>query len=214
MKTSFQRRGFTLIELLVTISIVAILSAMAWGGATVMQRKSKEKKTYSMIMQISGGLEDYRSDQGYYPDTASDDKTVELSGESWPAAGAATLYQALSGDGDSEIKGKEQEPSKAEPGVTGKIYLATVQPPTEVDIREGRQFEWVNVSGETYYLHDAFRHPFVYTLAKKDKNKQITNASEMYSNGDFDLYSYGTLTKAGNIEDSQLKWISNWGGQP
>lgn len=214
MKTSPSRRGFTLIELLVTISIVAILSAMAWGGATVMLRRSKEKKTYTMIQQVGGKLEDYRADKAYYPEPASTDKTVEISGESWPSGGASCIYQALTGDGDSEIKGLEHNPSKGETGWAGKVYMENIQPPSEIDIRNNKQVEWVSVIGESYFLIDAFRHPLVYTLAKKDKNKQVVNVEEMFSSGDYDLYSFGALTKAENTEDKQLKWISNWGGAP
>ncbi len=216
MKTKSSRSGFTLIEMLTTITIVSILAAMAWGGATLVQRKSKEKKSYHMIQQLVGKLTDYRADNGYYPEPASNESVVEIGGAAWSSGGAACLYQAMTGDGNNEIKGiTDPISSTGEPGKDGaQVFMDNIQPPSEKDIREKKVSEWVAVEGQNYFLIDAFRHPFTYTLAIKDVNKQVVNKDDLYSNGDYDLFSYGQLTKAENTEDAQLKWVTSWGPIP
>jgi general secretion pathway protein G len=62
-------RGFTLIELLITITIVAILSTVAFPMAEVAVQRSREQDLRAALREIRGALDAYRqaSDEGRIP---------------------------------------------------------------------------------------------------------------------------------------------------
>lgn len=59
-------RGFTLIELLITITIVAILSTVAFPMAEVAVQRSKEQDLRTALREIRGAIDAYRqaTDEG------------------------------------------------------------------------------------------------------------------------------------------------------
>lgn len=60
-------KGFTLIELLVTISILSILMTIALISYGSVQKNARDGKRKSDISIIQSALEQYHSDQGFYP---------------------------------------------------------------------------------------------------------------------------------------------------
>lgn len=62
-----KQKGFTLIELMVTISLIAVLTAIAivYYGNT--QKKARDNKRKSDLEQVRAALEMYRSQNGTYP---------------------------------------------------------------------------------------------------------------------------------------------------
>lgn len=60
-------KGFTLIELLVTISIIAILSAIGLVIYSNVIKQGRDSKRQSDLRSIQSALEQYYSDQGFYP---------------------------------------------------------------------------------------------------------------------------------------------------
>ena len=62
-----KRRGFTLIELLVTISIIAILSAIGLVAYSTVLKQGRDSKRQADLRSIQSALEQYNSDQGFYP---------------------------------------------------------------------------------------------------------------------------------------------------
>lgn len=60
-------RGFTLIELLVTISIIAVLSVIGIVAYSSVVRQGRDSKRQSDLRAIQSALEQYNSDQGFYP---------------------------------------------------------------------------------------------------------------------------------------------------
>ncbi len=60
-------RGFTLIELLITISIIAVLSAMALVLYSTIMKQGRDSKRQSDLRSIQSALEQYNNDQGFYP---------------------------------------------------------------------------------------------------------------------------------------------------
>ncbi len=60
-------RGFTLIELLVTISIIAILFAIGLMAYSAVLKQGRDSKRQSDLRSIQSALEQYYSDQGFYP---------------------------------------------------------------------------------------------------------------------------------------------------
>lgn len=66
-----KERGFTLIELLVSIVIIAILSMIGLVAYSTVLKSGRDAKRQSDLRQIQAALEQYYSDQLYYPCTFS-----------------------------------------------------------------------------------------------------------------------------------------------
>lgn len=64
---SRNERGFTLIELLITISIIAILSAIGLIAYSAVLKQGRDSKRQSDLRSVQSALEQYNSDQGFYP---------------------------------------------------------------------------------------------------------------------------------------------------
>lgn len=62
-----KNQGFTFIEVLVTISIIAIISAMALATYSRAQKKSRDAKREVDLKQIQIALEMCKTDEGSYP---------------------------------------------------------------------------------------------------------------------------------------------------
>lgn len=62
-----RRKGFTLIELLIVISIIAILSAIGLVSYSNFMKSSRDARRQSDLKFIQSALEEYYSDQIYYP---------------------------------------------------------------------------------------------------------------------------------------------------
>ena len=62
-----QAFGFTLIELLTVIAIIGVLAGLLVGLAPVASRKMKESRIQAELAQLILGIENFRTDLGYYP---------------------------------------------------------------------------------------------------------------------------------------------------
>ncbi len=62
-----RRSGFTLIELLIVISIIGILSVIGMVAYSTFLKNSRDAKRQSDLKFIQSALEEYHSDQLYYP---------------------------------------------------------------------------------------------------------------------------------------------------
>lgn len=70
MSTRFiikKSKGFTLIELMVTISIIAVLSAIGLVVYLNVMKQGRDSKRQSDLRSIQSALEQYFSDQFFYP---------------------------------------------------------------------------------------------------------------------------------------------------
>jgi len=106
MKTRFRssRGGFTLVELLTVIAIILLLASLVIGGMLLSKEKQRQEKAKVQVHLLSNALEQYKADNGSYPDSTSG------TGEN----ASNILYKALYYDG-------EQDKTK-------KIYLADLNP--------------------------------------------------------------------------------------
>jgi len=69
---AFRRAGFTLFELLVSISIIAILTALATVSFSNAQKKARDTKRIQDVDAVKKALEMYYSNNSYvYPETGS-----------------------------------------------------------------------------------------------------------------------------------------------
>jgi prepilin-type N-terminal cleavage/methylation domain-containing protein len=67
-----KKQGFTLFELLVSISIIAILTAVAVVSFSGMNKKTRDTRRTSDVEKIRVALESYKQINGSYPTLVSD----------------------------------------------------------------------------------------------------------------------------------------------
>lgn len=72
--------GFTLVELLVVISILAILSTVSLVVFTSTQQNARDTKRQSDLKLIQSALEQYHTDQNYYPPSVTMDNLLTSGG--------------------------------------------------------------------------------------------------------------------------------------
>lgn len=70
--------GFTLIELLIVITIIAVLALMALVIYSNFLKTSRNNKRLSDLKIIQSALEDYNSDQLYYPSSLGNSLTFTV----------------------------------------------------------------------------------------------------------------------------------------
>ena len=67
-RNALQRRsGFTLIEILIVIAIIAILSSLLLGAIMLVRGKGPAVKTRNDILQLSEGIQKFKTKFGFYP---------------------------------------------------------------------------------------------------------------------------------------------------
>jgi len=173
---------------MVVIAIIAVLATMTVGGMGWYKRKAAEGKTKVLVQGLSRALEEYRLDNGFFPQgDGGADSTQQV-------------YVALYGDGklvlkDSgvvEIEGDLD--GKSDEGNT--VYLAILNP----DLAGAKMN--VETSGNVYTIIDAWGEELGYE-----------SPGDMNPEDDFDLWSLGpdglggpdTGTKQERADD-----IKNW----
>src|SRR5687767_14128458 len=186
--------AFTLIEVLTVIAIIAMLGALGFAGLKFAMNKSREKDTMALLTDISRAIEAYRDDRGNYPRPALAEEETVIDGQSFKIGSARMLYQVLSGDGEDAIKGGE----KVSTGVmasakddkdpyAGTVYMDTIRAPSKEQIEQKKKLKLVEAAGDaSFYVIDGWRHPLQYQIAERDKNGQIINDIEMYSDSKFE----------------------------
>lgn len=106
-------RGFTLVELLITISIIAILSAIALMTYTYVMKQGRDSKRMSDLRAIQSALEQYYSDQGFYPYFS-----VGIGGVTWPG-----LDDIMGSGSFTNLIGNFCDPFSVPPCPSSKSYI-------------------------------------------------------------------------------------------
>ena len=205
-----RRGGFTLIELMVVIAIMALLASLTLMGFRYANTASKRNLTEGFKRAIEGGLERYFTDNGEYPEPNDSVQVMEFNNRNYPAGGALMLYQALSGDGNSEIKtaagGTKPSDGKWTDAEIGEIKMPEM--PKEIWVRNSKG----------YMIVDGFGHPFQYTKgprttrpgeAQATNNLSINNTYDLWSFGEDEINTQGADLNLKRGEKS-AKWIKNW----
>ncbi len=208
-------RGFTLIELMVVIGIMALLASLTFMGFQHAQMSASRSKTESFLTGIKSGLEAYNTDFGEYPEPRGD-ATAKFGPVNYHIGGAMMLYQALSGDGTSEMKlssgGGKPSNGKVEDDELPNVKFSDM--PKDM---------WKRTS-DGYMLMDGFGKPFQYTKfvnpsgGSKTATGQAVKNSDTTMNKTYDLWSYGgdeshaDKIDTGSKKDIKMsgKWIKNW----
>jgi type II secretory pathway pseudopilin PulG len=94
---------------LVVTAIIVILAGLILGTSGYVQIKAKRSRAEAEIAAISAVLENYKADNGVYPQHSPE------------SGGAHALYQALAGDGDDALGGVTA--STGVSGSSGKVYM-------------------------------------------------------------------------------------------
>ncbi|MBI2019142.1 prepilin-type N-terminal cleavage/methylation domain-containing protein [Candidatus Daviesbacteria bacterium] len=76
-------RGFTLVELLITVSIIAILSAIGLIVYSAVIKQGRDSKRQSDLRSIQSALEQYYSDQFYYPSSITINSPLNFGGKTY-----------------------------------------------------------------------------------------------------------------------------------
>ncbi len=194
-------RGFTLIELLVVIALISMLATFTVIGVQSQMKRSRLSDTGTRLKMVENLLEDFKTANGEYPEPVAWDRMGEGKfGGSYRVGGAACLYQAITGDGTSEINGFTSADGKSgsstgEFGSTGPIYLKDFG---------GKKDTYVHLSGDSWIVIDTFGNPFQYRKYDKKLDAEFNNE------GTFDLWSYGANKGADDSDDAQKGWKTNW----
>lgn len=206
--------GFTLIELLIVISIMALLASLTMMGFSSAQVNSSRSRTSAFHRAIMSGLEAYHSENGEYPEPRDAGKTTNFGKSDFEIGGSLMLYQALSGDGNDEIKLATASRNRS----NGIIEDAEIP---EIKLKEmPREMTKKTASGE-WLLVDGFGHPFQYTYPKRASSGSSSGQgtpSNTTINTTYDLWSYAEDdkhtrdTSLGAKQDTTIsgKWIKNW----
>lgn len=178
------RPGFTLVELMVVIAIIVILMTLVIASYGWIQASQAEQQTKVMVTRIAGGLQQYKMDNGYFPDGNGSETSSNA------------VYKALFGDyTNAGIPGKNKQ------GQRNTIYIE------ELDPNRTGASSWVSNQNGEFLIMDPWNSPFRYRLGWQETDSKKKKGTGV--NPDFDFWSPGidkttnarNLTKTGVNED-------------
>jgi len=74
------RKGFTLIELLVVISVIALISSVGFVNFMNFRTQARDQQRKSDLTNLSGAIEQFRAQKGYFPYFVNADTPTVLGG--------------------------------------------------------------------------------------------------------------------------------------
>ena len=92
-------KAFTIVELLTVIAIIALLIGLILPSLTKARLMARETQERARLRTIGMGLDSFRNDLGYYPDSTNQVSLLELYNPGPPPndQGAHRLFEALMG---------------------------------------------------------------------------------------------------------------------
>ncbi len=205
------RAGFTLIEMIMVIAIILVLAGMVFGIYTLVKTQSARTKAKSEMNQLGIALENYRTDNGGYPqDPQKTDKldprniadATDISPTGKLAVSSKFLYESLTGDTNDN-------------GTVTKNYAGDFFKPSRLG---GPKVG--NTVNPVQYIMDPFGNPYGYSTAgllldqeyrtalatnpNATRPAQNSQGTQGYSPG-FDLWSTG-----GDTQGNSGKWVKSW----
>lgn len=216
-KLNSARAAFTLIELLIVVTVIAMLFALTVGGFSYAQRFAARSKTTTTLKAVQSALERYNTEFGEYPEPNNPGDTISIRDKTYGVAGAAMLYQAMSGDGYDAIRvevvpasaGPSQSDGEIDPNEAKNIMLTDM--PKEIwRVQDGR-----------YFMIDGFGNPLQYIRAASQNLTGSGDSTPRTINNNYDLWSYAedeenTMATSlesntgGPLKQASEKWIKNW----
>ena len=188
-------RGFTLIELLIVMAIIIVLSGLILATAGYVQKKGKRSRAEAEIAAMSAALENYKADNGVYPQANTLNPLTDVNPKITPhpnvyETAAKSLYGYLSGDNENFNNAIDTDQERA-----NKTYFSFK--PLMLTLTKNADGTVASVD----CLRDPFGNSYGYSTAKS-----ANPAGTAGYNPTFDLWSTADETTAG----AEAKWIKNW----
>ena len=208
------RAGFTLMELMVVIAIIALLASMTVMGFRYAQTAAMRNRTTAFHKAIMSGLTAYNAEYGEYPRPKRGEQVGTFSNKTYSIGSASMLYQAMSGDGDSEIELSSSVLGASNGKVEGPEIQHVMMKEMPNEISRKYTSGWI--------LVDGFGHPFQYnapnpntkaaygTASNKVDSQTINSTYDLWSFGEDDKQTSNTGLEAKKNETTNAKWIKNW----
>ena len=201
------RRGFTLLELLVVISLIAVLAGLVLASAGGIMKKIKRDQIRNFMAEIEGGLEDYRVDNAIYPmnPPRSGGGGGGSGGDDAAVQGSVVIYQALSGDFDTDGKVDDNETVYVE----RLDYWSNSEQPNRPAPETRRSVPF----GESYAVVDPLGSPIRYLAAPLGTTEEHRKEREKIKqkNPTYDLWSIAGADPTSPDFSDESTWITNWG---
>lgn len=137
------KRGFTLVETLVVIAIIVILASLVAGGLSLIRDKQAREKARVQIHLLATGLEEYKLDNGDYPQSTSADGSNSTN----------VLYKALYFDAASAPEGSSQ----------ARVYVSDLNPASKNQM-------WLQGTGEGAKIIDPWKQEYRYRTGTSATN--------------------------------------------
>ena len=96
-------RAFTIVELLVVMSIILVLAGLVLATSSYVHNKGARSRAEAEIAAMSSALENYKADNGAYPNDSETDSLDPTQGDPTQYQNANLwLYEKLSGDTNAD----------------------------------------------------------------------------------------------------------------
>ena len=181
--------GFTLIELIVVVGIIIVLSGLVLSTVGYARKKGARARAETEIAAMSAALENYKADNGVYPNSAGtggtdglDPSTTNLANYQVPCQ---YMYGQISGDRDFD----------GMPDANVRPYMAF----KEILLLRADMSNPPSSSNPVTAIRDPFGNSYGYSTMKASGGANGYNPT-------FDLWS---ITD-GPPGTDQTKWIKNW----
>lgn len=195
------RSGFTLTELLVVIAIIAILAGLIAAAAVNALRASKRNAIVLEIKNVSGAIENFKTDFGAYPPNAM---SPGLARTDFDVAGsAAALAKA-----DFVRMFKKAFPRHQEPAVLIEA-MAGVQPPNNNIVSSRELKNGMRGNEALVFWLGGFSNNEQYPISGEGGPSFLVSGGEILEDRnrryEFDLGLLGPRTDAGAFNDAPDK---------
>jgi prepilin-type N-terminal cleavage/methylation domain-containing protein len=174
--------GFSLIEIMAVMFIIVILLTFVVGAFGWVETSKRERTAQVFVQRISTGIEEFRMDNGFYPDGDGSETSTNA------------VYQALMGDyNDDGLPDKDPKT-----GVRNHVYVEEINPS-----QQSKSEPNVSKYKKKFCLIDPWGTPYRYRLGFQERSKDGKGDYGKGQNPDFDFWSLGQDGK-GNLEDNKL----------
>src|SRR4030095_4031068 len=184
-----RRCAFTLIELVLVVGIITALSALVLSTVGYARKKGARARAETEIAAISAAMENYKADNGVYPNSTGtggtdglDPSTPNLANYEMPCR---YMYGEISGDRDFD----------GTPDASTRPYMTF----KEISLLRADMSNPPSSSNPVTAIRDPFGYSYGYSTMKASGGDNGYNPT-------FDLWSI-TDGAAGT---DQTKWIKNW----
>jgi type II secretory pathway pseudopilin PulG len=180
-------RAFTIIELVLVIGVMIVLAGLVLSTAGYARKKGARARAETEIAAISAACENYKADNGVYPQEAASTDVLDAKVSGDPGtyqASSLYLYKQLSGD------------SAANRNPTAKSYM----------VFKANMLFPADQTQNVQYIQDPFRYSYGYSTANQ------VDATKGH-NPTFDLWSTVGLTSnppSSGTDTITPQWVKNW----